>query len=47
MFSFQLWFLVYELPNDGTDVQKHVGVVKDDVVMFVISVFVWFNKLIC
>jgi hypothetical protein len=26
---FSIFYLVYELPEDGTDMLKHVGVVKD------------------
>jgi hypothetical protein len=35
---------MYELPEDGTDMPKCVGVVKDYTDMFVICAFVWFYK---
>jgi hypothetical protein len=41
----QVLNLVYELPEDGTDVSKHVGVVKDYTDMFIICAFVWLYKL--
>jgi len=38
--------LANEHTEDGTDVPKHVGVVKDCTDMFVTLAFLWFNKLI-
>jgi hypothetical protein len=40
----QVLNVVYELPEDGTDVLKHVGAVKDYTDVFVICAFVWFYK---
>jgi len=34
--------LAYELPEDGTDVPKHVGAGKDCMDVFVVSAFVCF-----
>jgi hypothetical protein len=36
---------VYELPEDGTDVPKHVGIVNDYTDVSVTCVFFWFYKL--
>lgn len=37
--------LMYEIPEDGTDVPQHVGVVKDYTDMFVICAYFWFYIL--
>jgi len=37
---------VYELPEDGTDVPKHVTVVKDYTDALVMCAFVWLHKCI-
>jgi hypothetical protein len=38
--------MVYELSDDDTDMQKHVGVVSDCMGTFVSSAFVWFSKYV-
>lgn len=38
---YQVLNLVYELPEDGTGVPKHVEAVKDYKHVFVISAFIW------
>jgi len=39
--------LVYERPEKGTDLPKHVGVVKDhDLDAFVVCALIWFYKWI-
>jgi hypothetical protein len=36
--------MLYELPEYGTDVPKHAGIVRDYMDMFVMCAFVWFCK---
>jgi hypothetical protein len=40
-YTYFILSLSYELPEDGTDVPKHVGAGKD----YVVCAFVWFCKL--
>jgi hypothetical protein len=36
--------LEYELPEDSTDVRKHVGVLKEYTDAFVMCTFVWLHE---
>jgi hypothetical protein len=41
--------LVYELPEDRTEMPKHVGVIKECITVYAVCAFSWFikeNKLI-
>jgi hypothetical protein len=39
--SWQVVSLVYKLSEDGTDVTKHVGVMKDRTDVIALHAFVW------